>query len=121
MSLKNISSVINFVGGMYLSGALGKISLAICAWASSYKKPFSTPGSTKMRVLVPDGSSGSPATRANCSFINWEARTVWASSIASAVVRVVIFSSVYNNSSKTVDNSWEKLVTKCSLHVYISK
>ena len=27
--------VMNFVGGMYFSGALGKISRAICAWASS--------------------------------------------------------------------------------------
>ncbi len=75
------------VGGMYFSGALGKISLAICAWAISYRKPFLTSGLISKACPNPICSSGSPAISAKRSLMNWEAKTVWALSTASEVVR----------------------------------
>ena len=84
---RKILPVMNFVGGMYFRGALGKISRAISACASSYRKPFSTSGSISKAWPRPCCSSGRPARRAKASLRNWEASTVWASSTASAVVR----------------------------------
>ncbi len=83
----NIFPVINLVGGIYLSGALGNISLAIWAWANSNKNPFSIEGSISKAWPSPICSSGIPALIANCSFINWEANTVYAASTASSVVK----------------------------------
>ena len=68
--------VMNFVGGMYFRGALGKISRAICACASSYRKVFSTAGSISKAWPRPICPSRMPAVLANASFRNWEASTV---------------------------------------------
>ena len=79
--------VMNFVGGIYFRGALGKISRAIWACASSYRNVSSTAGSISNAWPRPICSSRIPAVLAKASLMNWEASTVWAAVIASSVVR----------------------------------
>ena len=82
-----MSPVMNFVGGMYFSGASGKISRAIRACASSSRKPFRIVGSISKAWPRPICHGWRPAAKAKRSFRNWLARTVYAFSTASDVVR----------------------------------
>ncbi len=82
-----MSPVMWRVGGIHFSGASGNSSRASIAWASSRRNESGTSGSISKAWPRPSCQSSRPASLAKYSLRSWLTVTVWAASMASAVVR----------------------------------